>query len=75
MSGRPDRRTESCQPSRIGGLLEGINGAQQQLNPFGLAAFAGFVGLFTRHAVEKLRKVFDALFDPPKEDQNKIAEL
>ena len=53
-----------------GGLLEGINGAQQQLNPFGVAAFAAFVGLFTRHAVEKLRKVFDVLFYPPKEDQN-----
>jgi hypothetical protein len=37
-----------------------------------LAAFAGFVGLFTRHAVEKLRKVFDALFDPPKEDENLV---
>jgi hypothetical protein len=53
-----------------GGLLEGIHGAQQQLNPFGLVALAGFVGLFTRHAVETLRKVFDVVFDPRKEDAN-----
>ena len=52
-----------------GGLLEGVNGsAEAALNPFGLAAFAGLVGLFTRHAVAKLSKVFDALFDPPQED-------
>jgi hypothetical protein len=51
-----------------GGLL-GID-STKPLNPYGLAAFAGFVGLFTRHAVSKLSQVFDTLFGQPAEDAN-----
>jgi len=43
-----------------GGLL-GTDGTQR-LNPYGLAAFAGLVGLFTRQAFQKLKRVFNELW-------------
>ena len=51
-----------------GGLL-GVDNTKP-LNPYGLAAFAGLVGLFTRHAVTKLSDVFDTMFGKPAEDAN-----
>jgi hypothetical protein len=52
-------------------LQGGLIGAGQTtaLNPYGLAAIAGLVGLFARHAMQTLSKVFTALFDSP-EDKN-----
>lgn len=38
------------------------------VNPYGVAALSALVGLFTRHAVNKLTDVFDTLFGQPKED-------
>jgi hypothetical protein len=43
-----------------GGLLGGDGTGQ--LNPYGLAAFAGLVGLFTRQAFQKLKEVFNTLW-------------
>ena len=35
-----------------------------ELNPYGIAALSGLVGLFADQAVGKLRQVFDAMFRP-----------
>jgi hypothetical protein len=51
-----------------GGLLGADN--TKPLNPYGLAAFAGLVGLFTRHVTEKLKQVCDSIFGKPEEDAN-----
>ncbi len=52
-------------------LQGGLIGAGQTtaLNPYGLAAIAGLVGLFARHAMQTLSKVFTAFFDSP-DDKN-----
>lgn len=42
------------------GVLPNLDASK--LNPYGLAAIGGLVGLFTKHAVEKLQEVFDVLF-------------
>ena len=55
-----------------GGLL-GADSTTSALSPYGLAAFAGLTGLFTRHAVSKLSAVFDTLFGAPDEDANIVA--
>lgn len=44
-----------------GGLL-GINAGGDELNPYGIAALAGMVGLFSKQAIDKLEEVFDVLF-------------
>ena len=63
-----------------GGLISG--GGIDQTNPFGFAAVAVLVGLFSAQAAEKLKQVFETLFAappagkdalPPK-DQDKPAE-
>jgi hypothetical protein len=42
------------------------------LNPYGVATLAGLVGLFTRHAVEKLTAIFDTMFGRPQEDADPV---
>jgi hypothetical protein len=42
------------------------------LNPYGIATLAGLVGLFTRHAVEKLTAIFDTMFGRPQEDADPL---
>jgi hypothetical protein len=42
------------------------------VNPYGVAALSALVGLFTRHAVNKLTDVFDTLFGQPKEDASPV---
>ncbi|MDQ3675364.1 MAG: hypothetical protein M3401_00960 [Actinomycetota bacterium] len=49
-----------------GGFL-GQDGSSP-INPYGVAAIAGLVGLFTRHATAKLSAVFDTMLGKPKED-------
>jgi hypothetical protein len=51
-------------------LRGGYLGQDQKapVNPYGVAALSALVGLFTRHAVNKLTDVFDTLFGQPKED-------
>jgi hypothetical protein len=54
-----------------GGLFGGQASAPQ-VDPYGTAAFAGLVGLFSRQATEKLEEVFDTVFSgggkPPAGD-------
>lgn len=46
-----------------GGLLATVGPvASRDLNKFGLGAVGALVGLFSKHAIEKLREVFDVLF-------------
>lgn len=43
-----------------------------RVNPYGVATLAGLVGLFTRHAVDRLTAVFDTLFGKPQEDAHPV---
>lgn len=43
------------------GLFAGAP-ADQTVNPFGVAAISGMVGMFSKQATEKLGKVFDTIF-------------
>jgi hypothetical protein len=43
------------------------------VNPYGVATLAGLVGLFTRHAVEKLTAIFDTMFGRPHEDEHPLS--
>jgi len=43
------------------GLFSGAS-ADQTLNPFGIAAISGMVGMFAKQATEKLGKIFDTIF-------------
>jgi hypothetical protein len=51
-----------------GGLLGG--NTTEGLNPYGIAAIAGLVGLFSRHAMQKLSEVFEKIFGTP--DDKKV---
>lgn len=51
-----------------GGLLSGGAGAED-INPFGISAVAGLVGMFSKQATDKLREVFDSLFRLEKGDE------
>jgi hypothetical protein len=44
-----------------GGLFSG-NTPTDVINPFGIGAIAGLVGLFSKQATDKLREVFDTMF-------------
>lgn len=46
----------------IRGGLVSTQGTTKDLNPYGLAAIAGLVGLFSIQAVEMLKKVFSTIF-------------
>ena len=43
------------------GLFSGAT-ADQTINPFGIAAISGMVGMFSKQATEKLSKIFDTIF-------------
>lgn len=43
------------------GLFSGA-AADQTINPFGIAAISGMVGMFSKQATAKLSKIFDTLF-------------
>jgi hypothetical protein len=49
-----------------GGLLSVSGGAAGDLNPFGVAAIAGMVGMFSKQAADKLKETFDNLFRTAK---------
>jgi hypothetical protein len=59
--------------------LFGSESATGDVNPYGTAAFAALVGLFTRQAMTKLQAVFDTLFQTPtgdgEEEAGEAAEL
>jgi hypothetical protein len=44
-----------------GGLFS-ANTSTDNINPFGIAALAGLVGLFSKQATDKLREIFDTMF-------------
>jgi hypothetical protein len=44
-----------------GGVFAG-SAPEENINPFGIAALSGMVGMFSKQATEKLRKVFDTIF-------------
>jgi hypothetical protein len=44
-----------------GGLFSATS-ATDAINPFGIAALAGLVGLFSKQATDKLRELFDTMF-------------
>lgn len=46
--------------------------ATAPVNPYGVAAISGLVGLFTRHAVSKLTDVFDTVFGKPREEIEEV---
>jgi hypothetical protein len=45
-----------------GGILTTTSPSTTDVNPFGLAAIAGLVGLFSKQASDKLQEVFETLF-------------
>lgn len=56
-----------------GGMLGVLpNFDKVSLNPYGLAAIGAMVGLFTKHAVEKLQEVFDVLFQTKNDMQKDL---
>ncbi len=44
------------------GLFSGTI-ADQTVNPFGVAAISGMVGMFSKQATEKLSRIFDTIFN------------
>ena len=46
----------------IRGGFFAANAGTEDVNPFGIAALAGLVGLFSKQATDKLREVFEELF-------------
>jgi hypothetical protein len=57
-----------------GGFLSGAT-SDEDVNPFGVAALAAFVGLFSKQAGNKLHQVFDALFQTdPKYDDSSLGD-
>jgi hypothetical protein len=59
-----------------GGLLT-VSSGSKDLNPYGLAAVAGMVGMFAKQATDKLRETFDNLFRtaPGKGDDQRADKL
>src|SRR5262249_53726354 len=47
----------------VRGGFFGADSTAQSVNPYGMAALAGLVGLFSNHATDKLRELFDTLFN------------
>ncbi|MFC5183038.1 IPT/TIG domain-containing protein [Actinomadura harenae] len=52
-----------------GGLVTGAGGADD-VNPYGIAAIAALVGLFSRETAEKLRAVFATLLAPAQQGRD-----
>ena len=57
-----------------GGFL-GINNTADSINPFGIAALAGLVGMFSKQATDKLSEVFDTLFKSSSGDAKRKDDL
>jgi hypothetical protein len=46
----------------VRGGFFGVDTTTEEVNPYGVAALAGLVGLFSKQATDKLREIFDTLF-------------
>ena len=55
----------------IRGGLFSADADADDVNPFGVAAMAGLVGMFSKQATDKLREVFDTLFRTEGDDKRK----
>jgi IPT/TIG domain len=56
------------------GLLSGASNASQT-DPYGIAAIAALVGLFSAQAAEKLKAVFETLFTPAEKGSESVSEI
>jgi hypothetical protein len=54
-----------------GGLLS-TQVASTDLNPYGFAAIAALVGLFSSEAISKLKQVFSTIFSPAEEGKDHV---
>ena len=57
------------------GVNAGGEGAAAYINPFGVAALAGLVGMFSKVAADKLNEVFITLFRPERGDADRGDKL
>jgi hypothetical protein len=58
-----------------GGFLAGTPADAKSVNPFGVVALAGLVGMFADKASQKLSEVFDAMFRTDDTRKDKLAAL
>jgi hypothetical protein len=56
-----------------GGLTSSL-ATGQDINPFGVTAVAGLVGLFTQETTVKLKEVFSTLLAPAEKGKDQVAE-
>ena len=54
---------------RLGFVSPQLAADSNVINPYGVAALSGLVGLFSKQAVDKLREVFDTLFKSRADDE------
>lgn len=54
----------ACAIYVTGGINQGGDAAASFINPFGVAALAGLVGMFSKVAADKLNEVFVTMFKP-----------
>lgn len=48
-----------------GGIFS-VSAGSEAVNPYGIAALSGLVGMFSKQAVEKLKTIFDSIFKTVK---------
>lgn len=53
-------------------VLPELSGVKKPLNSYGLAAIGGLVGLFSKNAVEKLREIFNVLFETKQQSHQEL---
>ena len=58
-----------------GGLITAGTQSTADINPFGVTALAGLVGMFSKQATDKLNEVFDTLFKTDKGDAKRKNSL
>jgi hypothetical protein len=56
------------------GLISGGAEAVQNVNPFGIAAVSAMSGLFSRHATQKLRELFDQFLASSKDPRDEASD-
>jgi hypothetical protein len=55
-------------------VLPTLSRADVKLDPYGLAAIGGMVGLFSKHATEKLHELFDVLFETKSQIKGQVQD-
>lgn len=54
-----------------GGFFAAAAGTSNAINPYGMAAIAALTGLFSKHATDKLREVFETVFQTRQKVERK----